>query len=198
MSTASFRNSTRHDEWFVSWEAGSVAECRHRLTFWAVEGARFVWAQRQRGDSMAAKIRLKKVGRKGQPSYRIVVLDGRKPRDAKVVEELGFYNPHTDPATCEVDRDLALKWLHDGAKATKAARDILSRLGIMAAWATGAQPGDPLPEAPAAAKSQPEPASGAVEDAEPEAGPEPDAEAEGEPEADDEDDEDAKTGASEA
>ncbi len=83
---------------------------------------------------MAAKIRLKKVGRKGQASYRVVVLDGRKPRDARVVADLGHYDPKTDPATFEVDNELALKWLLDGAKATKAARDILSRAGVMAAW----------------------------------------------------------------
>ena len=83
---------------------------------------------------MAAKIRLKKVGRRGQASYRVVVLDGRKPRDAKVVEDLGFYDPKTDPATYEVNNDVALKWLMDGAKATKVVRDILSRAGVMSAW----------------------------------------------------------------
>jgi small subunit ribosomal protein S16 len=83
---------------------------------------------------MAAKIRLKRVGRRGQPSYRVVVLDGRKPRDAKVVADLGHYDPKTHPATFEIDNETALKWLLDGAKATKIARDILSRAGVMAAW----------------------------------------------------------------
>ena len=83
---------------------------------------------------MAAKIRLKKVGRKGQPSYRVVVLDGRKPRDAKVVADLGHYDPKTNPPSFEIDRELALKWLLDGAKATSAARDILSKAGVMQAW----------------------------------------------------------------
>jgi len=83
---------------------------------------------------MVAKIRLKKVGRKGQPSYRLVVLDGRKPRDAKVVADLGFYDPKTDPVTFEVDGETALKWLLDGAKATRAARNILSKAGVMAAF----------------------------------------------------------------
>jgi len=83
---------------------------------------------------MAAKIRLKKVGRKGQASYRVVVLDGRKPRDAKVVEELGHYDPKTNPPTFDVNGEAALKWLLEGAKATKAARDILSKAGVMAAW----------------------------------------------------------------
>jgi len=83
---------------------------------------------------MAAKIRLKKVGRRGQPSYRVVVLDGRKPRDAKVVADLGHYDPKTNPATFEIDGDAALKWLLEGAKATRAARDILSKAGVMNAW----------------------------------------------------------------
>jgi small subunit ribosomal protein S16 len=83
---------------------------------------------------MAAKIRLKKVGRKGQPSYRVVVLDGQKPRDAKVVEDLGFYDPKTNPPTFEIDSETALKWLLDGAKGTSAARNVLSKAGVMAAW----------------------------------------------------------------
>jgi small subunit ribosomal protein S16 len=101
---------------------------------------------------MAAKIRLKKVGRKGQPSYRIVVLDGRKPRDAKVVADLGHYDPKTEPATFSVDQDLALKWLRDGAKATKAARDILSKSGVMATWSAGLTETPAEPEAPAKAE----------------------------------------------
>jgi len=83
---------------------------------------------------MAAKIRLKRVGRKGQPSYRVVVLDGRKPRDAKVVTDLGYYDPKVNPPKYEIDNEAALKWLLDGAKPTSAVRSILSRAGIMAAW----------------------------------------------------------------
>ena len=83
---------------------------------------------------MAAKIRLKRVGRRGQPSYRVVVLDGKKPRDAKVVADLGHYDPKTNPPSFEVDGDVALKWLLDGAKPTRAARGILSKAGVMAAW----------------------------------------------------------------
>jgi small subunit ribosomal protein S16 len=83
---------------------------------------------------MAAKIRLKKVGRKGQPAYRVVVLDGRKPRDAKVVADIGRYDPKTNPATFHIDNEAALKWLLDGAKPTKVARDLLSKAGVMLAW----------------------------------------------------------------
>jgi small subunit ribosomal protein S16 len=83
---------------------------------------------------MAAKIRLKRVGRKGQPSFRIVVLDGHKPRDAKVVADLGSYDPKTNPATLTVDNATALKWLLDGARPTQAARVLLSKVGVLAAW----------------------------------------------------------------
>jgi len=97
---------------------------------------------------MAAKIRMKKVGRKGQASFRLVVLDGRKPRDAKVVADLGHYNPRTDPATFQVDNALALKWLLDGARPTKAARDILSKAGVISAWDETRHGEKPSGEAP--------------------------------------------------
>lgn len=98
---------------------------------------------------MAAKIRLKKVCRKGQPAYRVVVLDGRKPRDAKVVADIGRYDPKTDPATFQIDNEAALKWLLDGAKPTKVARDLLSKAGVMVAW-------DAAKRAGATAKAEPE------------------------------------------
>lgn len=113
---------------------------------------------------MAAKIRLKKVGRKGQPSYRVVVLDGRKPRDAKVVADIGRYDPKTDPATFQIDNDAALKWLLTGAKPTKMARDLLSRAGVMVAW-------DAAKRAGATAEAEPETAAEATPTAAPEAEP---------------------------
>jgi small subunit ribosomal protein S16 len=99
---------------------------------------------------MAAKIRLKKVGRKGQPSYRVVVLDGRKPRDAKVVADIGRYDPKTDPATFQIDNDAALKWLLTGAKPTKVARDLLSKAGVMVAWDAAKRAGATAEEEPKA------------------------------------------------
>ena len=103
---------------------------------------------------MPAKIRLKKVGRKGQPSYRVVVLDGRKPRDAKVVADLGHYDPKTDPATFRIDNEVALKWLLDGAKPTKAARDLLSKSGVMMAWHAAKRSGATAEAAPEAAVAE--------------------------------------------
>ena len=109
---------------------------------------------------MAAKIRLKKVGRKGQPAYRIVVLDGRKPRDAKVVADIGRYDPKTDPATFQVDNEAALKWLLDGAKPTKVARDLLSKAGVMVAWDAAKRAGAVAAAEPKA-ESAPEPEAAA-------------------------------------
>ncbi len=103
---------------------------------------------------MAAKIRLKKVGRKGQPSYRVVVLDGRKPRDAKVVADLGRYDPKTEPATFQIDNESALKWLLDGAKPTKMARDLLSKAGVMVAWDAAKRAGATGGEKPEEAKTE--------------------------------------------
>ncbi len=104
---------------------------------------------------MAAKIRLKKVGRKGQPSYRVVVLDGRKPRDAKVVADIGRYDPKTEPATFQIDNVAALKWLLDGARPTKAARDLLSKAGVMVAWDAAKRSGETAAEEPAAPEGAP-------------------------------------------
>ena len=62
------------------------------------------------------RIRLKRVGKKKQPSYRIVVADARSPRDGSVVEQLGHYNPLTDPPTITYNEERALKWLRQGAQ----------------------------------------------------------------------------------
>ena len=130
---------------------------------------------------MPAKIRLKKVGRKGQPSYRVVVLDGRKPRDAKVVADLGHYDPKTDPATFRIDNEVALKWLLDGAKPTKAARDLLSKSGVMLAWHAAKRSGATAEAAPEAAVPEVAPEVAAAKAAKAEAKAK--AKAKGEPQA---------------
>jgi len=80
---------------------------------------------------MAVKIRLKRLGAKKAPFYRIVVADSRAPRDGRDIETLGTYNPLTDPATVMIDEEAALKWLGNGAKPSDTARNILSQQGIM-------------------------------------------------------------------
>ncbi len=78
------------------------------------------------------KIRLRRVGAKKQPHYRVVVADSRSPRDGKFIEIIGHYNPRTEPPTVEIDGERALYWLSVGAQPTAAVHRMLDRLGVMA------------------------------------------------------------------
>jgi len=80
---------------------------------------------------MAVKLRLKRMGAKQKPFYRIVAADSRSPRDGRFIETVGTYDPNTNPATINVNEDLAMKWLKDGAQPTDTVRSILSGVGIM-------------------------------------------------------------------
>lgn len=80
---------------------------------------------------MAVKIRLKRMGAKKAPFYRIVVADSRSPRDGRFIEKLGYYNPLTNPAEIVVDEEITLKWLGQGAIPTDTVRNLLSKAGIM-------------------------------------------------------------------
>jgi small subunit ribosomal protein S16 len=80
---------------------------------------------------MAVKIRLQRFGRKRRPFYHIVVANSRSPRDGKFIERLGSYNPNTNPATVDIDRDKAIDWLHKGAEPTDTVRALLSYTGVL-------------------------------------------------------------------
>ena len=80
---------------------------------------------------MAVKLRLKRMGAKKRPFYRIVAADARSPRDGRFIELVGTYNPITEPAEIKVNEEVALKWLNDGAIPTDTVRDLLSKQGIM-------------------------------------------------------------------
>jgi small subunit ribosomal protein S16 len=80
---------------------------------------------------MAVKIRLKRMGAKKSPFYRIVVADSRSPRDGRFIETVGTYNPVADPAQIEINEELALKWLQNGAKPSDTVRNLFSKKGIM-------------------------------------------------------------------
>lgn len=80
---------------------------------------------------MAVKIRLTRMGATKRPSYRIVATDSRSPRDGKYLEQIGFYNPLTNPAEIKVNEEAALKWLRNGAQVTDTAKDLLSKAGVM-------------------------------------------------------------------
>ena len=77
------------------------------------------------------KIRLRRMGAKKAPFYRIVVADSRYPRDGRFIEEIGTYNPLTDPATVNVDADRAQEWIKNGAQPTDTVRGILKKAGVL-------------------------------------------------------------------
>ena len=79
---------------------------------------------------MAAKIRLKRLGQKRAPFYKIVGADSRSPRDGRFIEEIGTYDPNTDPSTFNVNAELAKKWLANGAQPTEVVGKIFKLAGV--------------------------------------------------------------------
>lgn len=79
---------------------------------------------------MAVKIRLKRMGQKKAPFYRIIVADSRSPRDGRFIEEIGTYDPSTEPSTVKVDNELAAKWLSNGAQPTDTVARLFKSAGI--------------------------------------------------------------------
>ena len=79
---------------------------------------------------MAVKIRLKRMGQKKAPFYRIVVADARAPRDGKFIEEIGTYGPNQNPSVFKVDEEAAKKWLNNGAQPTEVVGKIFKAAGI--------------------------------------------------------------------
>lgn len=80
---------------------------------------------------MSVKIRLKRTGAKKAPSYRVVVADSRFPRDGRFIEEIGYYNPLTEPSVFQVDGEKAKKWIANGALPTETVRVLLKKNGII-------------------------------------------------------------------
>ncbi len=78
---------------------------------------------------MAVKIRLKRVGAKKKPQYRVVVADSRYPRDGRFIEEIGSYNPQTEPSTVKINIERADYWLGQGAQPTETVRALLKKSG---------------------------------------------------------------------
>lgn len=80
---------------------------------------------------MAVKLRLKRMGKKKQPIYKVVAADSRSPRDGKFIEAIGLYNPKTEPATIEIKESRAMYWLNVGAQPTVTVKNLLSGQGII-------------------------------------------------------------------
>lgn len=123
---------------------------------------------------MAVKLRLMRMGKKKQPTYRIVAADARSPRNGRFIEIVGTYDPRPDPSEIKVDNDKAVDWLRKGAQPTERVEKLLK---VSGAWDQfkGNAPAAPAPAPAKAAKAEPEPAAEEPA-AEPEA-----AEAEAEP-----------------
>lgn len=79
---------------------------------------------------MAVKIRLKRMGAKKKPFYRVVVADSRSPRDGRFIEEIGYYNPLTEPVDIKINDEKAIKWLKTGALPTDTVRDLFKKYGV--------------------------------------------------------------------
>ncbi len=82
---------------------------------------------------MAVKIRLKRIGAKRAPYYRVVVADSRSPRDGRFIEEIGYYQPLANPSVVKIDAEKAKKWLQNGAQPTDTVRALLKKNGIIEA-----------------------------------------------------------------
>lgn len=79
---------------------------------------------------MAVRIRLKRVGAKKRPFYRIVVADSRSPRDGRFIDEIGVYNPTTEPVTLNINDEKAQAWLQKGAQPSDTVKSLLTKAGI--------------------------------------------------------------------
>jgi small subunit ribosomal protein S16 len=144
--------------------------------------------------SVAVKIRLLRVGKAKQPSYRVVVADARSPRDGRIIETIGHYGPRAEPSTVDINAERALAWLRQGAQPTEQVQKLLTTMGIwstfesekghpivtklnrrgfstgkVAAPTKAPAPAKAAPEKAAPAKATPEKAAPASEDTAPEA-----------------------------
>jgi small subunit ribosomal protein S16 len=92
------------------------------------------------------RIRLRRVGKRKQPLYRVVVADSRSPRDGRFIEIIGQYNPLTDPSTITIDNDKALTWLRKGAQPSDQVKALLKRTGIWSEYVKDKGPGPRKPK----------------------------------------------------
>jgi small subunit ribosomal protein S16 len=111
-----------------SWLVHASKSARPHDGLPAIAGERVV----KRELFRVVKLRLRRMGAKKRPSYRIVAADSRSPRDGAFIEAVGFYDPITDPATINVNLDRARHWIDNGAQPTDTVRSILKRAGVYA------------------------------------------------------------------
>jgi small subunit ribosomal protein S16 len=112
---------------------------------------------------MAVKMRLRREGKRKQPFYRVVVADGRSPRDGRFIEDIGYYQPLREPSEIAIDRDRALYWLGEGVQPSDAVRQLLRVSGIWEDFKPGDQ-GRQRPRAVAAQQKASAAASGTADE----------------------------------
>jgi len=112
------------------------------------------------------RIRLRRTGKKKQPSFRVVVADSESPRDGRFIENIGIYNPRDEPPTLEVQEDRALYWLSQGAQPTESMERLLTRLGIMQKFRGESPPAEATAEAAPAVEEAEETEPAEAEEAE--------------------------------
>jgi len=97
---------------------------------------------------MAVRIRLKRTGKKKAPSYRVVIAESSSPRDGRIIENIGWYNPRVEPSAINIDEEKALGWLKNGKLSTDSVESLLKRVGIMQRFELSRAPVAPVsPEA---------------------------------------------------
>ena len=114
---------------------------------------------------MAVKLRLMRMGKKKQPTYRVVAADSRSPRDGRFIEVLGFYNPRSEPSVIEIDNEKALGWLKNGAKPTERVEKLLKVSGAWSEFTGEAAPAPFVVDTPAEVAPVAAAADDAAEDA---------------------------------
>ncbi len=93
---------------------------------------------------MAVRICLKRTGKKKAPSYRVVIAESSSPRDGRIIENIGWYNPRVEPSAINIDEEKALGWLKNGARPTESVESLLKRVGIMQRFELSRAPEAPV------------------------------------------------------
>ena len=105
--------------------------CKNQIGYELIQEVIALWAESQKEENVAVKLRLVRMGKRKQPTYRVVAADSRSPRNGRFIEILGTYEPRQEPSVINIDNERALHWLRNGAKPTERVEKLLR---ITGAW----------------------------------------------------------------
>jgi len=108
-----------------------VYPCKNQIGYELIQEGIALWAESQKEENVAVKLRLVRMGKRKQPTYRVVAADSRSPRNGRFIEILGTYEPRQEPSVINIDNERALHWLRNGAKPTERVEKLLR---ITGAW----------------------------------------------------------------